>query len=49
MAAVMCVSLTRDSGLTRKSGNDSLDETKLELEENLRVQHYSLSVDDNNA
>lgn len=41
MTAVMCVLRVRDLGLTKKSGNDTIDET-LELEKNLRVKHYSL-------
>lgn len=40
---VICISLNRDSVLNGKSGTDTPDDSRVELEENLQTKHSALS------
>lgn len=39
-----CIWYNRDSVLSGKSGKDTLDESRVELEDNLQAKHFTLSA-----
>lgn len=46
---VICISLDRNSVLSGKSDKNTPDMPKVELEENLRTKHSTLSIEDFNT
>lgn len=49
MDEIILISLRSDSVLGRKSGKDTTEESRVELEENFHAKHSALSAaDDNN-